>query len=235
MLLTAENLTAGYGRISVLDAVSLEVGEGEVVAIIGPNGAGKSTVLRTIAGQLMPSAGRVMFDGQDVTRWNSAKKTGAGLVFVPQGANIFPRLTVRENLELAGHHVGDAGLLRARISALFERQPWMAERAGAPAETLSGGQRQMLALGHAILLDPKLILLDEPSLGLGPAIVEEVFARIRSFNETGTTVLLVEQNARKALSIAERAYVLEQGKNALSGTGKALLHDPQVKHLYLGG
>ena len=235
MLLTAENLTSGYGRISVLDAVSLEVGTGEIVAIIGPNGAGKSTVLRTIAGQLMPSAGRVSFDGQDVTRWNSAKKTRAGLVFVPQGANIFPRLTVRENLELAGHHVGDAKLLRARIAALFERQPWMEERAGAPAETLSGGQRQALALGHAILLEPKLILLDEPSLGLGPAIVEDVFGRIRTFNESGTTVLIVEQNARKALSVADRAYVLEQGKNALSGTGKALLHDPQVKRLYLGG
>lgn len=235
MLLRAENLNAGYGRISVLDAVSIEVDEGEVVAIIGPNGAGKSTVLRTIAGQLMPSAGQVTFDGQDVTKWNSARKTKAGLVFVPQGANIFPTLSVRENLELAGHHVEGAGELDKRIAALFERQPWMAERAGAPAETLSGGQRQALALGHALLLEPKLILLDEPSLGLGPAIVEEVFGRIQAFNETGTTVLLVEQNARKALSIADRAYVLEQGKNALTGTGKALLHDPQVKRLYLGG
>ncbi|MHA1536911.1 MAG: ABC transporter ATP-binding protein [Alphaproteobacteria bacterium] len=235
MLLRAENLTSGYGRISVLDAVSLEVDTGEVVAIIGPNGAGKSTVLRTLAGQLMPSAGRVRFDGQDVTRWDSARKAKAGLVFVPQGANIFARLTVRENLDLAGHHIGDARILRARIAALFARQPWMEERAGALGETLSGGQRQALALAHAMLLEPKLLLLDEPSLGLGPAIVEEVFAMIRKLNETGTTVLLVEQNARKALSIADRAYVLEQGKNALGGTGKDLLHDPQIQRLYLGG
>ncbi len=235
MLLEVTGLTAGYGRGTIIEGVDMTVDRGEVVAIIGPNGAGKSTALRAIAGQLAPSAGTVVFDGRDVSRWDCARKSAAGLVFIPQGLNVFPQMTLTENLELAGYQLGDKALLARRIETVFDLYPWMRERRTEKVSGLSGGQRQALALARIVLTMPKLVLLDEPSLGLAPSVVDEIFSRIAEVNRGGVAVLLVEQNARKGLSAADRGYVLEQGRNRLTGTGAALLDDSQVQKLYLGG
>ncbi len=235
MLLEVTDLTAGYGSITILYDVNIYLDPGEIVCLIGPNGAGKSTVLRAVAGQIRPSAGRVIFDGEDVTHMDPEEKGRRGLIFIPQGENIFPNLSLMENLELAGYLLSDRKTLKRRTDQVLETFPWMRERGDRPARELSGGQRQALALGRILLLKPKLVLLDEPSLGLAPLVVDEIFDSIQTLNESGISFLIIEQNARKGLSISHRGYVLEQGKNRLTGTGRDLLTDERVQKLYLGG
>jgi branched-chain amino acid transport system ATP-binding protein len=235
MLLELNKITAGYGPLTVVRDVSLNVSQGEIVCLIGPNGAGKSTVLRAVAGQIRPADGKVLFKGNDVTRVGTAEKGRNGLIFIPQGDNIFPNLTVLENLEMAGLLLQDHEKRQRAIEKALEKFPAIKEMKTRPARELSGGQRQMLALGRILLLRPQLVLLDEPSLGLSPMVVDLVFNEIREMNKAGISFLLVEQNARKALSVSHRGYVLELGRNRLTGTGQQLLDNPDVQRLYLGG
>jgi ABC-type branched-subunit amino acid transport system ATPase component len=235
MLLDVDRITAGYGEAPVIADISLHVETGEMVAIIGPNGAGKSTVLRTLAGQLAPQFGKVRFAGEDITRLGIADRGRRGLVFLPQGMNIFPNLTVRENLDLAGLLIDAAAMRRQAVSATLDRYPVLGRKRQAYARSLSGGERQLLALCRIRILKPRLVLLDEPSLGLAPLLVGHIFEEILDMIQLGVSVLLVEQNARKALSVAHRGYVLELGRNRLAGTGRQLLTDDEVRRLYLGG
>lgn len=235
MLLEVGDLVAGYGRMTILHGVHLQVDAGEIICLIGPNGAGKSTVLRAVIGQIRPTGGRVVLAGSDVTTLGPREKSDSGMIFVPQGENIFPTLSIEENLEMAGFVLNDPDTLRKRVAQVLEHYPWMAERRHRLARELSGGQRQVLALARTSLLRPKLVLLDEPSLGLAPVIIEEVFEQILELNRSGVSFLLVEQNARKGLSVAHRGYVLEQGRNRLEGSGQSLLVNSDVQRLYLGG
>ncbi len=234
MLLEVDQLTAGYGPVTVIHAVSLHLCPHEIVGIIGPNGAGKSTVLRAVSGQILPRAGRIRFDGRDITRDRLRQKALDGLIFIPQGENIFPNLTVLENLEIAGG-IQDKHRMRQAMEAVWQAFPVIREKQHDPARALSGGQRQLLALSRALMLSPKLALLDEPSLGLAPLVVNTIFEEIGRMNRRGIAFLLVEQNARKGLSVSHRGYVLELGQNRLTGTGKELLDNPEVQRLYLGG
>ena len=234
MLLEVDRLTAGYGPITVLHHVSLGLSDYEIVCIIGPNGAGKSTVLRALSGQITPESGNIIFDGRDVTGEGLRKKAEKGLVFIPQGQNIFPNLTVIENLEIAGVILqGDR--LHSAIEGALEKFPMLMERKNRPARELSGGQRQLLALSRILILNPRLVLLDEPSLGLAPLVVDVIFDEIGEMNREGISFLLVEQNARKGLSVSHRGYVLELGENRLTGSGRELLDNDEVQRLYLGG
>ena len=219
----------------VLSDITLHLDSGEIVCIIGPNGAGKSTVLRTVAGQLIPSKGEVVFKDEDISTMSIAERGRKGLVFIPQGLNIFPNLTVAENLEIAGTLLEDKTVLGLAIKEVLEKHPVLYEKRKAFARELSGGERQILALSRSILLKPDLVLLDEPSLGLAPIIVDMIFDQIIEIGRSGSSVLLVEQNARKGLSISHRGYVLELGRNRLTGTGHDLLDSDEVRQLYLGG
>ncbi len=235
MLLTMTDITAGYGHAPVLSRLDIEVDNGEIVCIIGPNGAGKSTVLRTLAGQLPASRGNVVFKDRDITNDSIAQRGKQGLVFIPQGLNVFPNLTVRENLDIS------AGLIRNRsraaraVARALETFDLLDRKQHAFARELSGGERQLLAISRAVILEPDLVLLDEPSLGLAPIVVDMIFEKIKDISKNGASVLLVEQNARKGLSVSHRGYVLELGQNRLTGTGQELLESPEVKRLYLGG
>lgn len=234
MLLTIDQITAGYGHAPVLTDVSMEVAAGEIVCIIGPNGAGKSTVLRTTAGQLHPSKGKIIFKKNDVTPLHIADRGRQGLVFIPQGINIFPNLTIVENLEIAGTLLENKKFLKQAVRDVLNRFPMLYNKRRHFARDLSGGERQILALSRSHLLKPDLVLLDEPSLGLAPMVVDMIFDEITAIAARGASVLLVEQNARKALSISHRGYVLELGKNRLTGTGRDLLASDEVQRLYLG-
>jgi ABC-type branched-subunit amino acid transport system ATPase component len=233
-MLELDSITAGYGELTVLSDLSISLKKGETVCLIGPNGAGKSTVLRVVAGQLQPTMGKVNFEGVDVSRCGCSEKIKKGILFVPQGRNVFPSLSLQENLNLSKIFISDA-LFEQRMESVLATFPWMGDKLNDVAGSLSGGLRQMLALSRILLLSPKLVLLDEPSLGLSPLIVDEVFSIIASLNEKGISFLLVEQNARKGLSAAHRGYVLESGQNRLTGSGSNLLEDPEVQRLYLGG
>ena len=235
MLLEFDNITAGYGSLPVLHDVSLNVNQGEIVCIIGPNGAGKSTVLKTVVGQIRPHAGTVRFQGKDIIDVGIEEKGRRGLIFIPQGENIFPNLTVLENLEMAGLLLPNDQKLHGAIEKALEPFPVIKKMKTHAARELSGGQRQILALCRILILQPRLVLLDEPSLGLSPLIVDLIFKEIQQMNQDGISFLLVEQNARKGLSISHRGYVLELGQNRLTGTGKELLDNPDVRRLYLGG
>jgi branched-chain amino acid transport system ATP-binding protein len=233
-VLAVEALTVHYGAIEALRGISLEVPAGEVVALIGANGAGKTTTLRAISKMLQPSGGRVSFLGEDVTRLPSHRLVARGMAHAPEGRGIFLNLTVKENLELGAYLRRDrAGILAdaERAYALF---PILAERRLQISGTLSGGEQQMLAVARALMSRPKLMLLDEPSLGLAPQVVERIFAVLREVNASGVALLLVEQNAHKALQLAHRAYVLETGAIAMQGTGRELLASPEVRRAYLG-
>jgi len=234
MLLTIDQITAGYGHAPVLIDVSMAVAAGEIVCIIGPNGAGKSTVLRTIAGQLQPANGNIIFKKKDITPLSMADRGRQGLVFIPQGINIFPNLTIVENLEIAGTLIENKKRLKTAVCEVLERFPLLYNKRRHFARDLSGGERQILALSRSHLLKPDLVLLDEPSLGLAPMVVDMIFNEIIAIAARGSSVLLVEQNARKALSISHRGYVLELGKNRLAGTGRDLLASDEVQRLYLG-
>lgn len=233
-LLVLEGVVAGYDEVDVLRGVSLAVRAGDIVSIIGANGAGKSTLLRTVFGMVTPRAGRIRFAGGEIGGQPSVAILKSGIGYVPQGRCNFPAMTVEENLEMGAYLRRDAAV-RGDIEALFARFPLLAARRGAPAGTLSGGQQQILEMAIALLLRPRLLLVDEPSLGLDPRMVEVVFATILEINGAGTTILMVEQNAKKALSISHRGFVLELGRNRFEGTGRELLEDPDVRQHYLGG
>ncbi len=235
MLLEVDRINAGYGRTLVIEDVSISVDTGEIVSIIGPNGAGKSTVLRTVAGQLIPDAGAIRYSGQDITRIGMAERGRRGLMFVPQGMNIFPNLTVRENLEIAGLLLEDKAARREAVREALDHYPALGRKKNQYGRALSGGERQLLALSRTRILRPRLVLLDEPSLGLAPLLVDHIFDEIIRMTRLGVSVLLVEQNARKALSVSHRAYVLELGRNRLTDTGARLLRNEDVQRLYLGG
>jgi branched-chain amino acid transport system ATP-binding protein len=234
-LLKAENLELAYGELSVCRDISVEINRGEIVALIGANGAGKSTTLRAIAGLLTPRAGSIMFDGEEVTRRPSHERALLGVALVPEGRHVFPFLTVRENLELGGFkNRRDGGRVRRMIDGVFHMFPRLRERSGQNAGTLSGGEQQMLVLGRAMMSEPKLLCLDEPSLGLAPMVVSDIFKTIRAINGSGTSVLLVEQNARHAFETASRGYVLQTGNIMVSGSCAELAKDPRVHEAYLG-
>ena len=232
-MLTLKDVTAGYGDVTVLRNVSFTVPEGQIVALIGANGAGKTTTLRTISGLIKPRSGSIVFDGQEIQGWPSHKIVDTGLVQVPEGRHLFPEMTVQENLELGSFRRGKAERA-ATLKQVFAIFPRLADRRGQLAGTLSGGEQQMVAIGRALMTRPRLLMLDEPSLGLAPLIVLNIFEIIRQVRDAGTTVLMVEQNAIQTLTMADMAYVLENGKIVLSGTGEELLHNEQIRTAYLG-
>ena len=233
-LLELAGVHAGYGEIEVLRGVSVKVHSGEIVSIIGANGAGKSTLLRAVFGMVKPTAGRIRLAGEDIAGEEPVAVLRRGCTYVPQGRCNFPAMSVEENLEMGAYTRSDAGV-RRDIEALMTRFPLLGARRRALAGTLSGGQQQILEMAIALLLHPRLLLVDEPSLGLDPRMVETVFATIVAINGEGTTVLMVEQNARQALAISHRGFVLELGRNRFEGTGAALIADPEVRTHYLGG
>lgn len=232
-ILEVRNLEVYYGVIRALKGISFEVNEGEIVALIGANGAGKTTTLHTITGLLKSSAGSIHFDGKDITRVRGDKIVSMGMAHVPEGRRVFSSLTVYENLKLGAYTRKDKEEIEDTLQMIYKRFPRLLERKNQPAGTLSGGEQQMLAMGRALMSHPKLIVMDEPSMGLSPIYVNEIFDIIQEINKGGTTVLLVEQNAKKALSIANRAYVLETGEISLSGDAKELMNDDKVKKAYL--
>jgi ABC-type branched-subunit amino acid transport system ATPase component len=234
-LLRAERLTAGYGKLAILHDVTLEVRAGEMVSVIGPNGAGKSTAFKTMVGFLCPTSGRVLFDGDDLRGLRPDQVLRRGLAYVPQGRIVFPQMTVLENLEMGAYIERDQARIRAALERVYALFPILGERRSQKAGTMSGGEQQMVAIGRALMTTPKLILLDEPSLGLSPKFVSLIFDKLTEMKRAGYTMMVVEQNAAKALAVADRAYVLELGRNRFEGTGQSLLTDPEVKRLYLGG
>jgi len=235
VLLRAESITAGYGKMAILHDVTVEVRAGEMVSVIGPNGAGKSTAFKTIVGFLRPTGGRVRFDGQDIVGLRPDQVLHRGLAYVPQGRIVFPQMTVLENLEMGAYIERDGRRVREALERVYALFPILAERRSQKAGTMSGGEQQMVAIGRALMTTPKLILLDEPSLGLAPKFVSLIFDKLVEMKRAGYTMMVVEQNAAKALAVADRGYVLELGRNRFEGTGRALLEDPEVKRLYLGG
>jgi branched-chain amino acid transport system ATP-binding protein len=232
-LLDVRDLSAGYGETEILRGLSLRVDEGELVAVIGPNGAGKSTLLKTLAGLVPARSGRIAFRGADITGAATRRIVTSGLCYVPQEANVFPSLSVWENLTIGAWTAPRALAERAR--AVVELFPVLAQRRRALAGTLSGGERQMLAMGMALMVEPRLLLLDEPSAGLAPALQRLVFDRVREINARGLGILLVEQNARESLALCQRAYVLAVGRVRAEGPGAVLRDDPDIRRLYLGG
>jgi branched-chain amino acid transport system ATP-binding protein len=235
MMLHVENLQVYYGAIHALKGVSFHLDKGEVVALIGANGAGKSTVLKTISGLLRPREGSVTFEGQALEEVPPQDIVRKGVIHVPEGRKIFPRMTVTENLEMGAYIHADRAAINRDMESVFERFPRLKERRNQLGGTLSGGEQQMLAIGRGLMAHPSLLLLDEPSMGLSPLLVEQIFDIIQDINEQGTSILLVEQNAQMALAIADRAYVLETGKIVMQGTGDDLLQDSSVIEAYLGG
>lgn len=233
-MLKIENLAVSYGMIQAVHGVSFDVKPGEIVTLIGANGAGKTTILRTISGLIRPKSGQILFEDQEITKTPPQKIVAAGLSQVPEGRHVFPGLSVMENLEMGAYLRKDDGL-KGDYEQVFEKFPVLKERRNQDAATLSGGEQQMLAMGRALMSKPKLLLLDEPSMGLAPIFIKEIFSIIQEINAQGTTVLLIEQNAKMALSVAHRGYVLETGKIVLSGTGAELLDSEEVKKAYLGG
>ena len=232
-MLTVENINVYYGQIHAIKDVSFEVNEGEIVSLIGSNGAGKSTALKTISGLLRSRTGSIRFLDQEIGHEEAYRLVGRGLAHVPEGRRIFLAMTVEENLQMGGYTAGKA--TEARVQDVFARFPRLKERRNQIAGTLSGGEQQMLAMSRALMSHPKLMMLDEPSMGLAPILVDQIFEIIKELHKQGTTILLVEQNARKALQIADRAYVLETGNITLSGTGAELAKSDEVRKAYLGG
>lgn len=234
-MLKVENLSVHYGMIQAVRDVSFEVNEGEVVSLIGANGAGKTTILRTLSGLVRSSAGKIEFLGKEIQKLPAQKIVAGGLSQVPEGRHVFPGLTVMENLEMGAFLKKNREENQANLKKVFSRFPRLEERKNQDAATLSGGEQQMLAMGRALMSTPKLLLLDEPSMGLAPIFIQEIFDIIQDIQKQGTTVLLIEQNANKALAISDRGYVLETGKIVLSGTGKELAASDEVRKAYLGG
>ena len=233
-MLEVKDLEVYYRMIQAIKGISFEVNQGEVIALIGANGAGKTTTLHTITGLLSPKKGSVLFEGQDITKVPAHKIVSMGMAHVPEGRRVFSQLSVYENLKLGAYTRKDRSNIDKELQSIYERFPRLAERKNQLAGTLSGGEQQMLAMGRALMSKPSIVLMDEPSMGLSPILVNEIFDIIESISKSGTTVLLVEQNAKKALSIADRAYVLETGKVVLEGDAKDLLENDSIKKAYLG-
>ncbi len=233
-MLEVKDLEVYYGVIQAIKGISFDVNEGEVIALIGANGAGKTTTLQTVSGMIAPAKGQIIFEGTDITKIPGHKIVSMGMAHVPEGRRVFAQLSVYENLKLGAYTRKDKNEIEETIASVYESFPRLKERKNQAAGTLSGGEQQMLAMGRALMSKPRLILMDEPSMGLSPILVEEIFRIIENISKAGTTVLLVEQNAKKALSIADRAYVLETGKIALAGNASDLLNDESVKKAYLG-
>jgi len=233
-MLKIENLEVYYGVIQAIKGISFEVNEGEVIALIGANGAGKTTILHTITGLISPRSGSIQFEGHELTKTPAHNIVSLGMAHVPEGRRIFQGLTVLENLKLGAFTVKDKKQISDTLNMVYSKFPRLKERKNQIAGTLSGGEQQMLAMGRGLMSKPKIMLMDEPSMGLSPLLVNEIFNIIKEISSGGTTVLLVEQNAKKALSIADRAYVLETGKIALEGDAKELLNDDSIKKAYLG-
>ena len=233
--LVLEEVVAGYGGLTVLNGTSLQAERGAITTIIGPNGAGKSTVFKTVFGLLRARAGRVRFDGRDITNLGPRPLLELGISYVPQGRNIFPELSVRHNLELGATAAGPGVDVAARIESVMERFPMLREKAGALASTLSGGQQKLLEIGRCLLLDPKLMLIDEPSIGLSPLLVQETFRILQDLRAKGMSILMVEQNAKRALEVSDFGVVIELGRVRMTGEARAILADPKVGQLFLGG
>lgn len=232
-LIVADDLVAGYlPGVNILNGCDLYAAKGELVGIIGPNGAGKSTLLKALFGLVKISSGTVMFDGDDITNVRADRLVSMGIGFVPQTNNVFPSLTIKENLEMGCYQAPH--MFKERYEFVTELFPALGQREAQRAGSLSGGERQMVAMGRALMMNPSVLLLDEPSAGLSPILTDEVFVRVKNINATGVTVIIVEQNAMRCLQIVDRGYVLDQGRNAYTGTGRSLATDPQVVHLYLG-
>ncbi|MBA2278713.1 MAG: ABC transporter ATP-binding protein [Chloroflexia bacterium] len=234
-LLELRDVDASYGKVQILHAASLAIHPGEVVSIIGPNGAGKSTVLKAVMGILRPTTGQILFDGQSITGLRPDQIVRRGIGYVPQGRIVFRDMTVAENLEMGAFTIADKGRVRPLMDRVFTVFPRLGERRTQRAGTMSGGEQQMLAMGRVLMSEPRVVLMDEPSLGLAPRFIELVFEKIGELKEAGMTLLLVEQNAAKSLSISDRGYVLELGRNRFTGSGPDLLADDRVRRLYLGG
>ena len=232
-MLNVEHINVYYGQIHAIKDVSFEVNEGEIVSLIGSNGAGKSTALKTVSGLLRSHTDSITFLGQDISKVEAYRLVAQGLAHVPEGRRIFLQMTVEENLQMGGYTAGKE--IDARIADVYQRFPRLKERRNQIGGTLSGGEQQMLAMGRALISAPRLLMMDEPSMGLAPILVEQIFDIIRELHEAGTTILLVEQNAEMALKVADRAYVLESGRIALSGTGAELAQSDAIKKAYLGG
>lgn len=234
-MLKIENLVVRYGMIEAIKGISFEVNDGEIVTLIGSNGAGKTTTMHAISGLIKPAAGKITLDDKELTKMPSHKIVSLGLAQVPEGRRVFSQQTVEENLLLGAYSRKDKAAINDDLNHIYELFPRLLERRKQSAGTLSGGEQQMLAMGRALMANPKILLLDEPSMGLSPLLVKEIFRIIQDINKRGTTILLVEQNAKMALAIADRAYVLETGKITLQGTGEELSASEQVRKAYLGG
>ncbi len=233
-MLEVKDLVVYYGVIQALKGISFEVNEGEIIALIGANGAGKTTTLHTITGLIHPKSGSVMFEGQEITRTPAHRIVSMGMAHVPEGRRVFAQLTVYQNLRMGAYTQKEKDKIEASLQEVYRRFPRLKERKNQLAGTLSGGEQQMLAMGRALMSDPRIIVMDEPSMGLSPILVNEIFDIIQSVSEGGTTVLLVEQNAKKALAIADRAYVLETGRIVQEGPATVLMDDESIKKAYLG-
>jgi len=233
-MLSVKNINVFYGGIHAIKDVSLEVRQGEIVSLIGANGAGKTTILHTISGLIKPKTGEITLNDQNLLSYEANKIIGLGMAHVPEGRRIFSQLTVKENLELGAYIIKDKNIIERNLKSVYEKFPRLKERQNQLAGTLSGGEQQMLAMGRALMSNPSILLLDEPSMGLAPIIVKSIFNIIQEVNKSGVTVLLVEQNAKMALSIADRAYVLETGRIAMEGKASELLENDKVKKAYLG-
>ncbi|TLQ04092.1 ABC transporter ATP-binding protein [Pediococcus stilesii] len=234
-MLTVNDLSVNYGVINAVKKVSFEIDEGEIVSLIGSNGAGKTTILKTISGLLRPKNGEITYLGTDIKRHGAPRIVAEGISQVPEGRHIFPGMSVKENLQMGAFLIKNKAKIKANLDEIFERFPILKDRINQDAATLSGGEQQMLAMARALMAKPKLILLDEPSMGLSPIFINEIFDIIQKINQQGTTVLLIEQNAKKALSISDRAYVLASGEIKMTGSGKELLANVEVQKAYLGG
>ncbi len=233
-MLEIKDLEVYYGVIQAIKGISFEVNEGEIISLIGANGAGKTTILHTVTGLISPKKGSILFEGRDITKVPAHRIVGLGMAHVPEGRRVFAEMSVYQNLKMGAYTRKDKGEIEQTLETVYRRFPRLEERRNQLAGTLSGGEQQMLAMGRALMSGPRIILMDEPSMGLSPILVNEIFDIIRSVSEAGTTVLLVEQNAKKALAIADRAYVLETGRIVMSGDAKELMNDDSIKKAYLG-
>jgi branched-chain amino acid transport system ATP-binding protein len=234
-VLTLADVVSGYGKMTILNGTTATIQRGAITTVIGPNGAGKSTMFKTIFGMLPVRTGKIVFDGQDVTGFTPRKMLDIGVSYVPQGRNIFPELSVKHNLELGGVALSDASALPGLIAQMMTRFPMLREKADAQASTLSGGQQKLLEIARGLLLKPKLMLIDEPSIGLSPLMVQEVFSIMTGLRDAGVSILLIEQNAKQALQMSDQALVLEQGQTRIEDTAANVLADPRVAQLFLGG
>ncbi len=234
-ILSLTEVVSGYGKMTILNGSTAHIRRGKITTVIGPNGAGKSTLFKTVFGLLPVRTGKISFDGRDTTNWSPRQMLDAGMCYVPQGRNIFSELSVRHNLELGGVALADQSGLPARIETMMQRFPILREKATAQASTLSGGQQKLLEVARGLLLEPRLMLIDEPSIGLSPLMVQDVFAILKGLRDNGVTILLIEQNAKMALQMSDYGLVLEQGQTRIEDTASNILADPRIAELFLGG